>query len=103
MQHASSTFFIGDLLGSRIITAEGKVLGRVADIQLTSGPDYKIIALMYGQEGRFHRLHILTSFHVSGHQQLRSNTVPWAAVESFTHSIVKLKAGYEAKSGHTQP
>lgn len=97
MKRSASKIFLGDLLGCKIVTAEGKMLGHVLDIQLTRGPDYKVIALMFGRGGLFHRLHVLNPFHKEPLKPSSPNTVPWEAVASFEHPVVKLKPGFDAR------
>ena len=94
MKRTTAKLFLGDLLGCKIITAEGKVLGHVLDIQLTSGPEYKVTALMFGRGGLFHRLHVLNPFHKERRKPARPDTVPWEAVASFARPVVKLKPGF---------
>ncbi|MBV9712347.1 MAG: PRC-barrel domain-containing protein [Ktedonobacteraceae bacterium] len=97
MSRTTAKFFISDLLGSRIVTAEGKRLGHVLDIQLTSGPEYKVTALMYGRSGLFHRLHLLNPFRKGNPSLPEPDAIPWDAVVSFEHRIVKLKSGFEIR------
>ena len=97
MRRAMSKFLISDLLGARIVTAEGKTLGHVRDIQLTSGPDYKVTALMYGRGGLFHRLHLLNPFRHGKPSISKPDTVPWDAVASFERPVIKLKPGFEVR------
>jgi sporulation protein YlmC with PRC-barrel domain len=91
MSRVSSKFLLSDLLGARIITAGGKTLGHVRDIQLSSGPEYKVTALMYGRGGLFHRLHLLNPFRESKPSISKPDSVPWSAVASFECPVVKLK------------
>ena len=97
MRRTSSKLFIGDLLDCIIVTSEGKVLGHVADIQLTPGPEYKVIALIFGRRGWLYRLHVLNPFTPAQRRPSKPDAVPWDAVESFNRPIVKLKPGYEMK------
>ncbi len=93
MSRTPTNFFISDLLGSRIVTSEGRVLGHVRDIELSSGPVYKVTKLMYGRSGFFHRLHLLNPFRKGPPSRAKPETVPWDAVVSFEGSVVKLKPG----------
>lgn len=96
MKRKASKLFLGDLLGCKIVTAEGKVLGHVLDIQLTSGPEYKVTALMFSRRGLFHRLHVLNPFHRERAKPVTPDTIPWEAVASFERPVVKLKPGINA-------
>lgn len=91
MSRTATKFFISDLLGSQIVTDEGKVLGHVRDIQLTSGPEYKVIALMYGSGGFLHRFHMLNPIRKGTPSPIKHETIRWDAVASFDGSVVKLK------------
>jgi hypothetical protein len=102
MQRRSSKMFIGDLLNCKLVTAEGKLLGHIADIQLTPGPEYRIIALLFGRRGWFYRLHMLNPFS-SVKMPYRPRSIPWEAVESYQRPIVRLKPGYEAESHLARP
>jgi sporulation protein YlmC with PRC-barrel domain len=97
MRRTASKLFIGDLLDCKIVTSEGKVIGHVADVQLTPDRGYKVIALIFGRRGWLYRLHVLNPFSTREPQQARPDTVPWDAVESFERTIVKLKPGHEVK------
>jgi sporulation protein YlmC with PRC-barrel domain len=61
MQNERPTQFIGDLLTRKIVTAEGLRVGHVADIQLSQGPEYKVVGLIFGKHGWLYRLHVLKS------------------------------------------
>jgi sporulation protein YlmC with PRC-barrel domain len=97
MKRTATKFFITDLIGSRIVTSEGKQLGHVLDIQLTHGPEYKVTVLMYGSVGLFHRLHLLNPFRKGNPSLPKPDTVPWDAVASFERPVVKLKSGFEVR------
>ena len=98
MQKTPEKFMIGDLLNCKIKTAEGKTIGHVSDIQLTQGPEYRVVAIMYGWRGLLYRLHVFNPFAIIAKQQRpEPNMIPWDAVASFTRPIVKLKPGYEVK------
>ncbi len=97
MRQAMSKFLISDLLGARIVTADGKTLGHVRDIQLSTGPEYKVTALMYGRGGLFHRLHLLNPLRRGKPSIAKPDTVSWDAVASFERPVVKLKSSFEVR------
>lgn len=101
MRKTSSKHLVSDLLNSKIVAPDGKVLGHVADIQLTHGPEYRVIGLIYGIRGRLFRLHVLNIFRQGGDQDIQPYVIPWSSVESFEKSIVKLKPEYEVKELQT--
>lgn len=89
------TLFIGDLLGSKIVTAEGKRIGHVIDIECTSGREQKVTALVFGTHAWLSRWHVAFSWieKLGGHSE--PDKIPWAAVESFESLTVRLKPGRE--------
>ena len=97
VKKAVTKFFIGDLLNSKIVTPEQKVIGHVADVQLTHDPEYKVIALIFGTHGLLYRLHVLNPFRVTSRKPPRLKAVSWDAVESFEQGTVRLKPGYQVK------
>jgi sporulation protein YlmC with PRC-barrel domain len=90
-----SKLYMGDLLDSKIVTAEGKKLGHVADVQLTPGPEYRVTALLFGEGGWLHRLHVLNPFIDIKSRQKKADSLPWDAVDRIEHGIVTLKSGHE--------
>lgn len=95
MSETKSTFFIGDILGSKIVTAEGKKVGHVADLQLTKGPEYAVTALFYGGRGLLHRWYVLTPFVQMFGLRLKEDTIPWEVVERIEHKLIRLKPGWQ--------
>jgi sporulation protein YlmC with PRC-barrel domain len=95
-QHQSSITYIGDLLRCKIVTAEGKRLGHVADVQLSTGPEYRIIALLYGELGWLHRLHLLNPVGPRGPR--KPKMVPWEAIDRIEGATVILQPGYMTRS-----
>jgi sporulation protein YlmC with PRC-barrel domain len=84
--------FISDLLGCKIVTAEGQCLGRVMDIQLSEGPEYAVTALMFGRGALMHRWHVLNPFQTHKEQVVRIYCVPWEAVGTLEKAVIRLKA-----------
>jgi sporulation protein YlmC with PRC-barrel domain len=101
MKNIRSKQLVSDLLGSKIVTAGGKVLGHVADLQLTRGPEYRVTGLIYGIGGWLFRLHVLNPFRGDHGERPQPQVIPWDPVESFEHPVVKLKRDYESKELHT--
>ncbi|MDQ6661265.1 MAG: PRC-barrel domain-containing protein [Chloroflexota bacterium] len=92
---------MGDLLACKIVTAEGKRLGHIADVELTPGPEYRVTKLLYGQRGWLHRLHVLNPF-VDKKSHHKPDSVPWDAVDRIEGSTVILKPGCEPKPHEEQ-
>lgn len=99
MQH-TQTILIADLLGSRIVTSEGKKIGHVVDIQITSGREHVATALVFGQHGWLYRWHVLHPFARKFGLGFEPDTIPWDAVERFERFTVTLKPGREPGRKH---
>lgn len=93
-QQKSVTFFIGEILGCKIITSEGKSIGHVADLQLTNGPEYEVTALFFGSLGWLHRWHIFAPFAELFGLRFEQKTIPWQAIESIEHKTIRLKSSW---------
>jgi len=89
------TLFIEDLLGSKIVTSEGRKIGHVVDIQITPGQEHMVTALVFGQHGWLYRWHVLYPFAEKFGLRIEPNTVPWDAVERFEAFTLTLKPGCE--------
>jgi sporulation protein YlmC with PRC-barrel domain len=82
---------ISSLLNHRIITAEGKLVGHVADVVLTEEAPYRITGLLYGESGWEHRLHLLNPFSKVKHSQTKPYILSWDDVERVERSTIVLK------------
>lgn len=85
-----------ELLGKKIVTSDGKVLGHVFDIQLSRDGAHRVIALMYGQKSLLFRLHVYKPISTAFGLEQQPKTIPWEAVERVERSAVRLKAGYDS-------
>ncbi|HEY7413699.1 MAG TPA: PRC-barrel domain-containing protein [Ktedonobacteraceae bacterium] len=94
MNEQTSKLIIGQLLGSRIVTAEGKVIGHIADLQLSDDPPYDIIAIYFGKGGWLHRWHVLYPFAQLFGWRSVAHRIHWEAVASIKHSQIVLRAGW---------
>ena len=94
MQVKQSKLYIGNILGKKIVTAEGKIIGHVADIQLFPGPEYSVEALFFGRRGWLFRLHVLHPFASVEKRPRKPETVPWDAIDRIEGGNVILKPGY---------
>jgi sporulation protein YlmC with PRC-barrel domain len=99
-QQKSVHLSVSTLLNKKVVTAEGKSLGHVADIQLTPGPQFRVIALFVGPYARLYRLHVLNPFASSPTLPRRPDSVPWEAVDCIEGSTIRLKPGYKHKKAH---
>ena len=95
---AARSIRVGDLVGSRVVTAEGKTLGRVAEVRATRQPPHRVTVLDLGPHGWLERLHVSARsvFGWSG----EPHGIPWDAVDRFEHGTVVLKPGHVQKVPH---
>src|SRR5437763_129324 len=91
LMQSKRTIFIGDLLGCKILTAEGRHIGHVVDIQLTRGNEHKATSLVYGVHGWLYRWHVLASFANKFGLRFEPDTIPWNAVDRFENLTVIIK------------
>jgi sporulation protein YlmC with PRC-barrel domain len=96
-QHPTSIISVADLIGSKIVTAEGKRVGHVVDIEVTHGPIYEVTRLVFGRYAWLYRFDVLYPFAKAFGLDVEPDTVPWHAVERFEHFIVTLKPGHKSK------
>ena len=99
MQNIPAKLHLSDLLNSKIVTDEGQVLGHVADISLSPGPEYKVIGFLYGLHGWIYRLHVLNPFHPPQKLPQLPDAIPWQAIASIEDGTIKLKPGFHAQKG----
>jgi sporulation protein YlmC with PRC-barrel domain len=82
---------IENLLDKKIVTADGKTLGHVIDIQLSQDSKYRIIALMYGYDSLLYRLHVFEPVARAFHFHQKPKKICWEAVERVDQSAIWLK------------
>jgi sporulation protein YlmC with PRC-barrel domain len=82
---------IENLLDKKIVTADGKTLGHVIDIQLSQDAKYRIIALMYGYDSLLYRLHVFEPVARAFHFHQEPKKIPWEAVKRVDQSAIWLK------------
>ena len=102
MQCPTKKLCIGDLLNKRIVAADGKHVGHVADVQLSSDQQYRVVALIFGRYGWLYRLHVLSV--VVGREKSAAGPprIPWEAVEQIDDKRVLLKPGYVVNKHSSQ-
>jgi len=91
-QGKTATLRLEELLGKKIVTADGKPIGHVFDIQLSRDGEQRVTALMYGQKSLLYRLHVYVPVARAFRLKQQPKTIPWEAVEQVERSIVRLKA-----------
>lgn len=88
---------IEDLMDKRIVTADGKTLGHVIDIQLSRDGENRVIALMYGYHSLLYRLHVYEPVARAFHFHQKPQMIPWEFIERVGHSTIRLKKQKEGK------
>ena len=94
-QQATSIVSMADLIGSKIVTADGKKIGHVVDIEVTRGPEYEVTGLVFGRYAWLYRFDVLYPFARAFGLDVEPDTIPWHAVERFEQFTVILKPGRE--------
>lgn len=94
---AARTIRIGDLIGSRVVTAEGQTIGRVAEVRATRQPPHRVTELDLGPTGWLERLNVtaLVGRGRAGDPQ----RLPWDAVARFEGGVIVLKPGRGVGAG----
>lgn len=90
-----TTLYLEDIIGSPILDANGKKLGRVVEIKITPQPPYRVTALLFGTSGWLRRLAVLAPFDKLFGEPTKPSEIEWEAIESFENYKVKLKPGYK--------
>ncbi len=99
-EESTTTHDLEELLYKKIITADGKNIGHVFDIQVSQDGTFRITALMYGEKSLLFRLHTYEVFARVFHFKQKPKTIPWEGVERFDHKAIHLKPEYEPKYNH---
>lgn len=97
MSQLRTGILLADLIGSKIVTAEGKRIGRVVDIQISIGPEHEVSALIFGRYAWLYRFHVLRPFARTFGLHHQPQIVPWSAVARFERLVVTLKVGQESR------
>lgn len=95
MQNKKPPSTITDLLAHRVMTADGKQLGHVADLELSPAPEYKITALLYGASAWLHRLHVLHRFAGILRLRVKPGTAAWDDIARIENGVITLKPEYQ--------
>ena len=82
---------IENLLDKKIVTADGKTIGHVIDIQLSQDSKYRVIALMYGYHSLLYRLHVYEPVARAFHLHQKPKQIPWEAVKRVDQVAIWLK------------
>jgi hypothetical protein len=97
MPDARKTLTIEELVGSKVVMAEGKQVGRVIEVQVTPGPEYRVIGLDVGLSAWLDRLHLLGRLVALRGTALKPRTASWDDVDRYERFTVTLKPGRELR------
>jgi hypothetical protein len=98
MSDARQTLTIEELVGSKVVTAEGKRVGRVIEVQVTPGPEYRVIGLDVGLSAWLDRLHLLGRLVALRGEDIKPRMASWDDVDRYERFTVTLKPGREIRS-----
>src|SRR5947199_10747411 len=96
-QENTTTRKLEELLYKKIITADGKMIGHVFDIQLSRDGEHRVTALMYGTNSLLFRLHTYEPLARVFRLNQKHKTIRWEVVENIDHTAINLKPAYEPK------
>jgi hypothetical protein len=88
-------FYLEDLVGSRIVSPDRRLVGHVVDVQVSPAAGFRVTGLMYGRYGWLYRLHVLEPFVRRLDLRATIQVIPWRAVDHFEHFTVTLKPGWQ--------
>jgi hypothetical protein len=97
MSDALKILTIEDLVGSKVVTAEGKQVGRVIEVQVTPGPEYRVIAFDVGLSAWLDRLHLLGRLVALRGTDIKPRMASWDDVDRYERFTVILKPGREIR------
>lgn len=81
-----------ELLGSKIVTHDGKKVGHIFDLQVSHAPEYEVVSIVYGRLAMLYRMHVLHPFaHMLHLKSGEPETIAWNQVASIEHRKVTLK------------
>jgi sporulation protein YlmC with PRC-barrel domain len=81
-----------DLVGVLIVTASGKRVGHVIDLEIDPRDDYRVIAVELGRFGWLDRLHVLRPL-THGRASSGPRVIPWTDVERLEGRKLYLRDG----------
>jgi hypothetical protein len=83
------------------VTAEGKQVGRVIEVQVTPSPEYRVIGLDVGLSAWLARLHLLGRLIALRGTNIKPRTASWDDVDRYERFTLMLKPGCELKESST--
>jgi sporulation protein YlmC with PRC-barrel domain len=91
------TVSIADLVGSRVVLADGTRLGPVVDLEVTRGPEFRVTNLLIGTSAWLYRLDIHRLRIPLLGPRRKPLKVPWSAVAQCDAFTVTLKPGCDPR------
>lgn len=85
-------FYMEDLIGSVILTADGRRVGKVIDVRMRNHHQPRIEALAHGATGWLYRLHVLRPLASLTGAHMGLSLIPWEQVATFQRNRVVLRA-----------
>ncbi len=81
-----------ELLGSKIMTHDGRRVGHIFDLQVSHSPEYEVVSIVYGRLAMLDRMHVLHPFaHMLHLKSEQPETIAWSQVASFKDRRITLK------------
>src|SRR5437868_14968552 len=93
----TETLRLEELLDKKIVTAGGKPIGHLFDIQLSRDGEHRVTALMYGQKRLLYRLHVYEPVATALPLKPQAKTITREAVHHVEPAAARLKAGYDER------
>ncbi len=92
MARSARTIYIEDLIRSKIVAADGTELGRVVDLEIEPGHEYRVTALVFGAVSWLYRLNVLEALASHLGKRLQPRKVRWQDVDRWEPFTVILRA-----------
>jgi sporulation protein YlmC with PRC-barrel domain len=91
-----SRVHIAEIVGSRVVTADGHAIGRVVEVRVTKHPPHRVTGLDLGPAAWLERLNV-AAFIGGWHRRTQPRRVPWEAVDRVDRATITLKPGREVE------
>lgn len=82
---------IEDVIRARIIAADGRVLGRVIDLEVTPAPEYRVTAVLYGTAAWLYRFNVLEAITAPLGRRLEPKRICWDDVDRLEPHALHLR------------
>ena len=88
---------VADLVGSTVVDADGRRLGRVVDVAATATPPHRLLELEIGVSAWLDRLNV-TALGKRGRFPSARRRIPWSQVERIEGFTIHLASGPQPSS-----